>query len=74
MPKKQPASKKAKKIPRHGRSQSDVRNDMGLQDFAGNVSLGGNDPTVRFGVMYGGMPNFSRMARGGLREFRGKYT
>lgn len=73
MPKKQSQSKKAK-IPKHGRSESDVRKDMGLQDFAADVPLGNTDPTVVFGKLYGNMPNNSRMARGGLRQFRGKYT
>lgn len=71
MPKRVKKNKKAK-IPKHGRSEKDVRKDIGLQSFSPNVPLGNNDPTVVQGVMYGGMPNRSRKAAGGLRVQRGK--
>lgn len=75
MPKKKAAkSKKANGIPKYGRPEADVRKDIGLQSFAADVPLGNTDPTVVRGVMYGGMPNFSRMARGNLRTYKGKYT
>lgn len=82
MPKKQnpkAEAKKAKKstkgkIPKHGRSESDVLKEIGLHSYAGDVQLGNTGPTVVQGVMYGGMPNEPRRARGGLRQFPGKYT
>lgn len=71
MPKKSPK----KKIPKHGRSYSDVVKDVsmgGLEDYSADVPLGNTDPTVVQGVIWGGMPNASRMAKGRLRQFRGK--
>lgn len=73
MPKNK-GSKKAKGIPKHGRSEADVSRDLGLQNYSADVPLGNTDPTVVQGVMYGGMPNRSRAARGGLRQYRGKYS
>lgn len=66
-------SKKAKrKIPKWGRSESHVQKDMGLHKYSADVPLGNNDPTVVQGVMYGGMPNASRKATGGLRTWKGR--
>lgn len=61
------------KIPRYGRSRTEVRDDL-LRAYSADVPLGNNNPTVVQGELYGGMPNRSRMARGGLRQLRGKYS
>lgn len=75
MPKKK-SSKKSKKasrkVPPWGRSEQHVQADLGLHSYSGDVPLGNNNPTVVQGVMFGGMPNRSRKAAGGLREWRGK--
>lgn len=72
--KKSGAKKKAKSksIPKHGRSEKHVQADLGLRKFSSDVPLGNNDPTVVHGKLYGGMPNKSRVARGRLRQQRGK--
>lgn len=76
MPKGKKAQKKAKsKIPPWGRSEKHVRRDMGLHDnFAADVPIGNTDPTVVQGRLYGGMPNRSRKATGGLKQLKGKHT
>lgn len=74
MPKKQNKKAPAKKakIPKHGRSESDVLKEIGLHSYAGDVPLGNNSPTVVQGVMYGNA--YRSVARGPLVPFRGKYT
>lgn len=74
MPKvpKKKAQKAKGAIPKYGRPEKHVQKDLGLQKFSSNVPLGNNDPTVVQGVMYGGMPNSSRRARGPLRQQQGK--
>lgn len=66
--------KKATKAPPWGRSEQEIKNELYPEMFANDVPLGNNDPTVVQGVIYGGMPNYPRMARGRLRTFRGKYN
>lgn len=63
---------KSKKIPKWGRSEKDVRKDMGLRSYSSDVPIGNTGPTVVQGKMYGGMPNRSRKAMGGLRTQRGR--
>lgn len=66
--------KKAGKIPPWGRSESEIRAEMELETYSPNVPLGNNNPTIVQGVIYGGMPNDPRMARGRLRTERGKHN
>lgn len=70
-----PKRKKQKKgkIPPWGRSEADLDRER-LRTSSADVPLGNTDPTVVRGVMYGGMPNASRMARGPVRQYRGKRT
>lgn len=78
MPRKQKKEPKSK-IPPHGRRMHEVTRDMhgdedpGLRKYSSDVPLGNTDPTVVRGKMVGGMPNASRMARGGLYERRGRF-
>lgn len=70
-----PKKTKRKKVPRWGRSEKDLKKDMGMgdaHDYSADVPLGNTDPTMVQGVMYGGMPNASRQARGRLRTQKGK--
>lgn len=64
---------KARSIPSWGRSQAALDAET-PHSFAADVPLGNNSPTVVQGVMWGGMPNRSRQAKGPLRQYRGKYT
>lgn len=64
---------KRKKIPKWGRSEKDIDRERG-RSWSADVPIGNNDPTVVRGVMYGGMPNASRRAKGALRQQRGKRT
>lgn len=64
---------KKKKIPKHGRSQSEIQSDYSaLHGWSDDVPLGNTDPTVVHGKMVGGMPNKSRRATGGLRVEKGR--
>lgn len=76
MARKKSGKKKAKKgsIPSYGRPEKHVQKDLGLRKFSSDVPLGNTDPTVVQGKLYGGMPNRSRIARGALRQQRGKRT
>lgn len=65
--------KSKRKVPPWGRKESAVQQDVGL-NYSHDVPLGNTDPTVVQGVMYGGMPNKSRKATGGLKKQKGKYT
>lgn len=67
---------KRKKIPKHGRKESHVLKDMARDaaQFSGDVPLGNTGPTVVQGVLEGGMPNKSRMARGRLKAQKGRYS
>lgn len=70
-------AKKASKrsIPTWGRSQAALEADhAALHAYSADVPLGNNDATVRYGTMLGGMPNVPRMARGPMRQYRGKYS
>lgn len=74
MPKKK-KSTKGKKIPPHGRSQSEVdREYRALRGWSDDVPLGNTDPTVVRGNLtgHGGVPNKPRRATGGLRVERGR--
>lgn len=70
MPKKK---RKQGKVPSYGRSQNEIDSDYSsLRGNSADVPLGNTDPTVVQGMMYGGMPNASRRATGGLRELKGR--
>lgn len=66
---------KKRKIPTYGRKEKHVKKDIdSLRNYSADVHLGNTDPTVVQGKIYGGMPNRSRMARGGLKKQRGRNT